>query len=429
MELITQVRSGNLDGAIPFVDELFDQDPSQAVEALKNVIIQLDENSQNENEQVFIYLLDSAWNFFSSLLSISLEANFPKALEHIQRASFGFNELQLTDYQELSRGMESYISAIVDINSLNVQSGLEKLNEAKDIFQGLDKYGAYFADMIAAFEMESLYLSGMQAMIQRDFTNGQILVSKAAKAAAALANNFEDTALEYYRFMGISHLYKAISGFLIQNSKLNSFNFEHFHFLDENEAADEAKSAISNFFEMIDTGELAKQFLNVSKGIEIISQVTFYLGQTMYAILINKISNIEQDVKPYLKLLKFAVNYFTNAGESGAIYVRLCNEMEIQLKNLDQFMNVYDINYKKAPKVVVNIKSYQKLIGDGKIGKALELLLSSTEDNESFEQVILLKGNYSRLEHNKLNNLVGDEKYGVELTKIAKRILDLAKKT
>ncbi len=424
-EVIIHPSADNETKITAFIDTLFELKVDQSLELIQRNLSGINTGNSHESDRYSIIFLESFWNFFQSQAAVTEKADFPQALAFIQKARDGFSAINLKEFHELSEGLLLYYQALVEIRTLNVNAGLEKINLAKSHFENLDKYDKYFRKQIEAFEAESLYVSGLTLLMQLDYDNGRIALEKASMTSKRLAIKFfEKDSPEFNFFTGYGYIYSAISDFVIQSMNLNALNFEFFDY-SENEAAQNSALATSCLSKSLEVGEVVRMNLIFAKGMNLLSTVVFSVGTCMYNILNNQPSEINFDKKAQKKNIANANKFLASIGEQGLAFIRLSKQIEQQLNNVSRYVNSRNSIAIRPVKKQRSYDEITRLVEKGKTEKALKLLLDESTDFDIFNDVIALSGRFSKLNREKIQNVILDSDFIVEESKITQAILQL----
>lgn len=425
MENSTPSTSTELAKMESYASSILDLDLPAALVQIKAEIEALDASDPSDKDAVLSMFLESLWHFFLSFQMLTEKADFQSALQYIQIANQGFINVNFKPLELFSRGLELYLIAIVDIKSSNLKAGLDRLKEAKSHFVKVDKYGERYKLHIEAMEAESLFISGLVFSNQLDYENALLSIEKAAQSSKNVATKyFQKDEDPYYIFMGLASIYSSYAQSIIQTFKLSIYDFEYFSYT-ENEAKEQTQQAIDHFSQIVSMPEIIRINMNFAKGIHLLSQVNFQLGDGMYQLLSNKVDALGFDTKPLKKMMLNAKKFFTAVGDHGLVFLRSCKNIEERLSNMDRFIRLKNIKTKSTRQELTFIGQVQKYLVKGDNKKALDILVAASEDFDIFEQVIKLKARHARLLENKRHAEVSDESYNLEENKITDAISEI----
>lgn len=282
MEIIQQLEQGDYTGLEEFVDVLIEHPANESLQVIKKAHAQVYSEHPTEQEQFFLRVLESFWNFFQAQIAVVENADFQTGLQQIELAAKGFESIKMEQLANLSAGFELYFSAVVDLRTFNISSGLQKIEQVRAHFSKIDKYGEYYARMIDSCEAEGLFVAGLQSLMQMDYENGEIQIEKASRATKKLAQKyFKEESLEYSLYMGFGYLYASYSNFFVQMYNLNTFNFDYFNYRDVSED-DESAQSIGYLTKAYEYSEMAKINLKMAKVINLLSGTVCILGNALF---------------------------------------------------------------------------------------------------------------------------------------------------
>ncbi|MEX0289337.1 MAG: hypothetical protein AB3N14_09530 [Flavobacteriaceae bacterium] len=429
MELVNQLYQGDESAVDNFIDSLFDTNPQDALSYVKDVHSAISNAEPNEHKDSLLVLLESFWNFFNAQISILEKADFVNGSQQLQLANAGFEQLNLIDLTGLTAGFQLYFAAIIDIQAMNLNAGLEKIQQAKEHFESIDKYGKIYNKHIEVMESESLFVSGMNLISQLDYENAEIAIEKASNASKNIAIKYnEEDSDEYHYFMGLGYMYTSLMSFILQTIKLKGFDFDYFDYAD-NEAYDSSLKALEHLANAIEDSEIARRNLNMAKGVNLLSQVVFELGKCMQALLIGKEEKIVFETSDLRRKIKNANKFFRSIAEQGVIFIRFGVEIESSLINVDKFLKYGTKSaVKPAKKKDVDVTDkIKKLISNGDNKKALDLLIKVYEGYDKYDTIVALKARHSRINKAKIQGRYTKEEFGVQQSEISNDILSLLK--
>ena len=419
-----QFDINNIPGAKLFINSLFDVSIPDALVIIEDKRDQIGDTPKTEVEAQLLLLLESFWNLFQSQAAIIEKADFYTGAEQLERAVQGFEVLGLDDFHSLALGLEWYFLSILDFRSSNLTAGLEKIKLAKEQFKQIDIYEEYFGPQIEALEAESLFMSGVNHITNLDYENGEVAIEKAVKVSKEVANKYcTPESAQYYLFTGLGFLYNSFLHYFICYAKLGNFDFEYFDY-SENEANESSMKAIEYLSQALGIGENVRINLQTSKGLSLLSQVVFSIGQNMHFLLTGKTDQVLAII-PSKKMIKNARKFFADIGEDGIVPLRICKELREQLINLEKFIRSNKTISETIPEYSNFAEHVRKLLVKGNNKKAIDYLMKNSHDFDLFREITLLHGRYARLEKEKTLGEISDKDFRVEENKFSSSILNL----
>lgn len=410
------------------IDTFFEYEPNVAVKGLQDMYHQLGPDAHPTVRCV----LESFWSFFQGQLEFTQAGNIAKSIELLTQAKGNFQMLGLTENYNIANELLMYYLAVYDIRQQNISAGLDKLKEAKEYLQKADKFGSQYQTFIDHFEPESFYVAGVQAMMQYDYNNGDILIEKASESSKALAKKYyENGSIQYNTFCGLGHAYKALYHLFYSMNEFNKFNFDLFVFGD-NETKIESEQAIT----FLSEGDLSNiniyNSLFLCKTALFLSEVLTKLGISTHNLLKGDDDEIA-DLKLLKQVVRNAKKMASKSGPSAIVYVRFCDQTEEQIYNLERLVaskvKSKDVTVIREPEEVVAPEAQKagfiEMIGQGKIEKALSLLIKNEKSPEELKDLILLSSQWQDVRHKENLNLSTPEQLGVMKSKIIEGILNI----
>jgi Effector-associated domain 11 len=427
MDLVKSVNENDFSSIDLFINQLMNTETQESLNIIQKAYSQMNVTEPNDSERYVLFLLESFYKFFYSQLVIFENADYTQGLKLMQEAHTGFSNLKMKDFEELSEGYQQYYSAIVDVRSLNLNSGLEKMNKAKAQFEKMDKFGQFFNKQINGYEAESLILTGFTFIAQLDYENGQIAFEKAANTIKKVAIKYcEKDSDEYNLYLGLSYLYNSILRFWIKLAHLNNYSFDYFE-INEDDVNENAVEAIRFFSSSVESGEMTRIYFNQAKGYNLLSNVVNNIGLCMNDILILNKKEIQFSVIENKKSVRNASKFFTSIGDTAITLVRLCKEIDNQISNIQRFIKSKNIAIIQNEKSQNLGETIQKHIENGKIEKALDCLLANSVDFDLTDEAILLKSRYSYLLRSHIEGSISENDFAIEKNKLSKSVLEAIK--
>lgn len=415
-----------------FMDSLFNVELDEALELLKNELTSIENEPPSESKDFSVYFLEAFWNFFLSKHFFIEKADIQSGIHHIKLAIESFEEMELQNFVEISKGLKLQYSAIVEIENSNFNSALEKIELAKIYYQKIDKYGKYFSDTIEAIEAESYFLKGVSFFNELDYENGQIAIEKASKGSKQIAENYYTKNSESYNlFTGLSHFYKLYSAFFVQQIKLNSLDYDYFHNTD-NETIDFSKNSIEYLSKATNTSVYTRINLKIAKGLTLLSLIIYEIGNFFYLIMHKEKYDSRIDIKYLTRMLNNARNLFIELDEVGIVLLRVCKTFEPRLTTISKILQERNINTSMNESENENKENYSKikentqsLIGKGEIGRAIKDLMIELIDSDPYNELIMLQSRYNQLIRDDIKGVISNNDKKIEMNKIANAILDV----
>ncbi len=427
MSTDTEITQADQDAFDDFMSQLFEVDLATSLQMVQEAVAEIEKQEQTDDTRFMLQFLASLWDFFKAFLIVKESADFAQAQALLQRAYQTFEQLELSELKDLAYSWLLYFSAIVDLRTLNLSSGLEKIKQAKTNFNKLDKFGQFFGEQRDSMEAESLFISGLSYFTQLDYDNGYIAIGKASRAYKKVASKYyqpEDA--EYKQYMGYGFLYGAFGQFFSFWEKLNRFDFDFFDD-PENEALEDYQKATQYLSEIGSVSEVARVNLKLSKGLDLLSQVIFYIGDCMNDLLAHKPDDRKLDIKVVRRKLDNAQQFFEDIGEMGIVYYRLCKQLNNQLKSLGQYIKKSDMEFVERPEPRLSPERVKQLVGEGKNRQALAYLLEHTDELDIYDSILLTKGSYEEFRRNVVKGIVDADYQKQQEAIFANRILEILK--
>lgn len=428
--LMTEISEGNFSHIDTLIDTLLGVEKEEAVAIIQNLHEFVDVQPYDEEAKSFMtLLLDSFWNFHQSTITINEQADFSKAHHEVEKAAKQFHKLGLNYLNKLATGFQIYYSAMIDIQSLNINAGIKKIEDARQYFKSMDRYEKYYGWKIGFMEGQGYYMSGVSYLMKLDYENANVFVEKAINITKHVARKyFEENSHDFNYFMGIAYLYHTFRDFFLHLEELNRFNFEHFDYVEESELMEGTVKATEFFSKISEQDEDVISSLKLLKGLHLITETIFKIGKSMYSLLNGKSEVAVLETFSLKKNIKNAKRFFMEVRDDNmVIFLKFVDRAERQIINLDRFIktkNDYTIK-ESEPLVIVN--PVRELIGKGKTDKALDLFLGKILDYDIFIAVTLLKSRLSMLNNDKLKGTISSENYTVGVTNINESILKILK--
>lgn len=425
---VPQLAQQDQQSIFELIDTFFENETHQSVQVIQEMYKQIGDGAH----PTIKFVLESFWNFFQSQLEFTQAGNIAKSIELLSQARINFEQLGLKENWTIANGLLLYYQAVYDIRQNNISAGLEKLQAAKEAMQKADKFGSQYQTFIDHFEPESYYLAGVQAMMQYDYNNGNIHIEKAAEASKQLAQKYyEQASIQYNTFYGLGHAYKALYLLFYSINEFNKFNFDLFVF-GENETYEEAEKAIS----FLSEGELSNiniyNSLFLCKTALILSEVLFKLGVSSYNLMKAETEEIA-DLKSLKKTVRNAKKMASKSGPSAIVYVRFSDQLEEQIYNLERLVasrvHRKDVTVLKENEQEdhqgITQENYSELISQGKVEKALSLLIKNEKSPDLLKDLILLSSQWQDVKRRESLQLVNAEDAKVMKSQVTQGILNI----
>lgn len=423
---VSQLNPQDQQSVFELIETLFDNEPQMSVQVLQQMYQQFGPNGN----PTILLVLETFWNFFQSQLEFTQAGNIQKAIELLSQAKESMDKLDLKENWIIANGLLLYYSAIFDIRQQNITAGMEKLKEAKETLQKADKFGSQYQSFIDHVEPESFYIAGVQAMMQYDYSNGDIMIEKAAESSKSVAKKYyERGSMQYNTFYGLGHAYKALYLLFYSMNEFNKYNFDLFVF-GENETKIEAEQAIA----YLSIGELSNININNSlflcKTALFLSEALTKLGVSTYNLLKGDEDEIA-DLKSLKQVVRNAKKMASKSGPSAIVYVRFCDQTEEQIYNLERL-----VASKVKRNAVTVIKETEQssekekevlveMIGQGKVGQVLSMLIKQEKSPDLLKDYILLSSQWQDLIRNESLQLITKENAGVKKSQITNGLLNI----
>ncbi len=425
---VTQLSPQDQQSVFELIETLFEHEPQKSVEVLQQMYQQVGP----EAHPTLLLVLETFWNFFQSQLEFTQAGNIAKSIELLSRAKENMDHLDLKENWIIANGLLLYYTAIFDIRQQNISAGMDKLKEAKEALQKADKFGSQYQSFVDHVEPESFYIAGVQAMMQYDYNNGDIMIEKAAESSKSVAKKYyEKDSMQYNTFYGLGHAYKALYHLFYSLNEFNKFNFDLFVFGD-NETKMEAEQAIS----FLSIGDLSNININNSlflcKTALFLSEALTKLGVSTYNLLKGDDDEIA-DLKSLKQVVRNAKKMASKSGPSAIVYVRFCDQTEEQIYNLERLVaskvKRKDLTVIKdtAPKMDTAAEkgNLVEMIGQGKVEKALSLLIKEEQSPDLLKDYILLSSQWQEVKRKENLQLITMENAGVIKSQITEGLLNI----
>lgn len=426
MELITQIQQGDFSGVDVFIEQILVSNYDQALQHIQALYQQLNINSPSSDEQKLIALLKGLWNFCSASQLIEQEAKFQEGQELMEKAYTTFSQLQLHDLQKLAQGLYYYYAAIADIRMNDLNAGLKKLEQTKAHFKEIDKYSQHYRLQVDILESESYFLNGIQHITQLNYTQGQIAIEQAAQSVKKIAKTYYQSGDEtYHWYIGLNFVYLAFSAIFLQHAQLDAYSFDYFEY-HENEASSHAQKAIEHISLLTQTNEVQRQSLDITKGIHLLTQATWQVGLNMHHLLNKQQKDITFDIKGLKILSKNAANFFVQVGEQAISMVRLCQQIDNRIINIQRFIQHHNLT-PTSQLLSSNLlkEKVQQYLQKGQIKQAIDYLVLNCREYDTFNDVLLLKTRYIRLQKDGIRETVSNQDLIIAKNRLTKDLMTL----
>ncbi|KAA3641244.1 MAG: hypothetical protein DWQ02_00890 [Bacteroidetes bacterium] len=425
---ISQLTPQDRQSVLDLIESLFEHEPHVSVQVLQEMYQQVGQDANATLKMV----LETFWNFFQSQVEFTQAGNIPKSIELLSQAKENLELLDLKDNWNIANGLLLYYMAVYDIRQQNISAGLDKLKEAKETLQKVDKFGSQYQSFIDHFEPESFYIAGVQSMMQYDYSNGDIMIEKAAEASKSVAKKYyEKNSMSYNTFYGLGHAYKALYHLFYSMNEFNKFNFDLFVFGD-NETRIEAEQAIA----FLSIGDLSNININNSlflcKTAMFLSEALTKLGISSYNLLKGDDDEIA-DLKSLKQVVRNAKKMASKSGPSAVVYVRFCDQTEEQIYNLERLvaskvkrkdLTVIKDSEEKSG-AVAEKSNYVEMIGQGKVEKVLSMLIKQEKSPDLLKDFILLSSQWQEVKRKEHLQLITAQNAAVAKSQITEGLLNI----
>ena len=362
-------------------------------------------------------------------------ATFENALSILQHFP---NDKDLTEIRSTAKALLTYWQGVASIQNLDISVGIQKLEAAKQEVKKSGKFGAAIEQTLDLMQGEIFFLSGVKEVMQMDYSNGIRHMNMAGVTTEKVASRyFEPSSNEFKVYMGLSRYYKSFAGFQMQLIRFNSFEFDA--------AKQESLHAlIMEAKNYIDGSSLKKDNPIISPTIEMMAALNTVV-EKISALVLERLKK-QTPVSPeiYGEIRQLILNGQESAiaistalqGDIGNIWVRVCDNFLKQVGNIERFFA--DKVDGEAPVNKMNIetmtlypkevqKECYKLIAQNELEKALLLLNQYfSNDIDKLKEVIATQQRWSALKQQIRNHLISEADSGLERSKIANTLIEIA---
>lgn len=400
---LTEQDRNDLNG---IADQLFSLENEGAMQMLQQLHAQVQAMpiEQVDAKKLYLDFVTGFWNYFQAFNEFTKSGNIPKAVELISVAHQWFSDFGWEDMIKVSKGLFLYFEGIEAFRNQNIGVGVKKLDEARSFMNEANRFSGHYKSFIDHLAPENNFAIAMQALMQLDYQNADIYSNKAYESSVKVARQYYEYDSEgYHSFMGLGHYYRAYYLLLNQINQFNQFNFDSMIF-DKGEALAEAEKSIEHLSKgnLTDNVNIAASFY-FSKASALLAEVTSDLANLMERLMTRK-DDIEIKDFPAMKYtVSQASKIVAKAGPNSLIFIRFCQQIEKQVYSLERLLS-----QKGAAGVAINNKEVEnkqiksidfeilrKVIAKGQSGKALDMLLNTVRSSDAFDQLVMLKGQWS----------------------------------
>lgn len=278
--------------------------------------------------------LQSLWNYFEAIRVIRSEGDFARASGLLQSSAEGFNEVGRGELRDLSVGMGVYVTAVVELQAMNIGQGLELLAKVKEYLQSAGQYGGIFEPLIDQMQPDALFLAGVKAAMSLDHANAKILFDEASQAAERVSSKYyEEGQPLYYTFRGLGHFHKAYGTFFRATNEFSRFEYDKIAGQDLVDDAIQARDLLRKG----DTDNaVVRNVLHLS---EALIQLLEMLSESSKLMLTVLRSTFKPDLRTLARLRKkvqAARDSVSLAGPQAVGLVRYCDQLVEQIDNLER---------------------------------------------------------------------------------------------
>ncbi len=315
------------------IDSVFEADFDKALPLVEHLINTLNPQTTGTAFKTLQSVLKTIWNYFKAINLVRTEGNFIEAYNLFHSSAEGFNVFGFKEFRDLSIGMMTYASAVIELRKSNIGQALEYLTNVKKYLKSEGKYSNKYNFFIDHIEPEMLFVSGIKALNDLDYATAKTLIDRASQVAEQVAHNYyQEGKPMYYTFKGYSLLYKAIYTFCRAENEFNQFEYDKL--AARQDLANEAIQAK----ELLDKGDIenvmVKNSIHIANAIANLLQVIGELSSIMQRVFR---STFKPDIPAIARLkqkIDIAENSFSKAGYELVPLIRHCGQLYSQVNNL-----------------------------------------------------------------------------------------------
>ncbi|UJS20745.1 MAG: hypothetical protein L3J18_17955 [Candidatus Brocadia sp.] len=314
----------------------FDTDPDTLQTFAEEKLQELDHVKATEDRDALKAALQSVWYFAQAVNVAFRGGDFVVAVDLLDRAASGFDQLGQTHARDISVGLGAYAQSVLDVRAMNITRAFDRLQAVEVYLNKAGTFSSKYKPLVDHMKPEMLLIASLLALQQLDLATGRTLIEEASKAANNVADvYYTEGRPERLAFRGYAHLYRAFYDFFRSISDSNQFEYDRI-VANAAEVNANARSA----------SDLLRQVEGMSEPVRIASVLATGVSQFLEAIpelarIMKKVFDSSfTTALPGLSTLRNKIHLagetLAKAGPQATAMVRFTEQVANQVRNLER---------------------------------------------------------------------------------------------
>jgi hypothetical protein len=317
------------------IDDVFRIDLKEAVHVVEDKLKRLSRQEVGEAFDCLQVALQSLWRFFEALMLVRGQADWAKAHELLLSAAKGFDSIGRAELRDLSIGMGTYSEAIIELQKFNISQALDLIANVTKYLDSAGEFGSKFKPLIDHMGPDALFIAGVKALLELDFSNGKTLIEKASQSAEKVASDYyEEGSPMYNTFQGYARYYKAYYTYLRAGTDFNQFQFDGL--IAQKDLVEDALQAKQLLSKGDLQNELTRAAAQISNALLDLLRAYSDLAQLMNNIFHSTFKPGPSALLHIKKRIAAASDSAAKAGTQAAPLVRACAQLSDGVNNLER---------------------------------------------------------------------------------------------
>ena len=314
----------------------------QALPALKKAWEVAPTEFKGQHLKIIRSVLNALGSYFKAIKLISQNKDFIGAKDELQNISKDIERIGGKCLVGLTRGMEIYLSAIIESQKGNYNRAFDLFMEAKTNLEQTGQFVNQYQSFIDFMEPDMLFTSAQNAILQLDFIKAKILIDKASKSASKIADNYcEKDSPDYNKFKGASFYLQAYYKYFKVTNDFNLFDYDVI--LEDHNLTSDARKAI-DFYKNADlTNAIVNNIFCLVEAILKLLEAIQESSKILKDSFLLDVHPKEDDIVKIEQKILHAKDSLSRLGLSGLPFIRYVAQLTKQANNIEKL-----VAYKKS---------------------------------------------------------------------------------